>query len=212
MFSKFFGKFFEKRQAPEKPEILIFGLGNPGAKYSGTRHNIGFCVIDELRVRLGASEFAVCCESEVYMAKLGDGKTAALVKPQTYMNLSGDAVSACMAGYGLSNEKCLVIVDDFNVALGKIRFRRDGTHGGHNGLKSIEASVGRDFPRLRVGIGPLSPNSEIIEFVLGRFEEQEQAKVREVVKGCADAVIFALENGIDTAMNKYNSLRLTSEE
>jgi PTH1 family peptidyl-tRNA hydrolase len=204
LLSKFFRRFFEKRQVREKPEALIFGLGNPGEKYSGTRHNIGFCVIDELCDRLGASEPVRCCESEVRMIQMGSGKTAALVKPQTYMNLSGSAVSACMSRYGLSGEKCLVIVDDFNIALGKIRFRKNGTHGGHNGLKSIEALLGKDFPRLRVGIGPLPPNSGIIDFVLGRFEEQEQADVRQVVKECAEAVVFALENGIDTAMNRYN--------
>ena len=206
MFSKFFGRFFEKRQLPEnRPEVLIFGLGNPGAKYGGTRHNIGFSVIDELCAVLGASGPVNCCESEVRVARAGDSKTAALVKPQTYMNLSGDAVKACMSKYGLSGEKCLVIVDDFNISLGKIRFRRGGTHGGHNGLKSIEASTGsKDFPRLRVGIGPLPKESEIIDFVLGRFEERELDDVRGVVKLCAEAVVFALENGIDTAMNKYN--------
>ncbi|MDR2727797.1 MAG: aminoacyl-tRNA hydrolase [Chitinispirillales bacterium] len=208
MFSKFFGRFFEKRQLLEdKPEVLIFGLGNPGVKYSGTRHNIGFCVIDELCAELRAFGPVNCCESEVRMARTGTGnvKTAALVKPQTYMNLSGDAVKACMSKCGLSVEKCLVIVDDFNIPLGKIRFRRGGTHGGHNGLKSIEASAGsKDFPRLRVGIGPLPEESEIIDFVLGRFEERELTEVRKVVKVCAEAIIFALENGIDTAMNKYN--------
>ena len=204
MLSKFFKRFFEKRQAQDKPEILIFGLGNPGGKYSGTRHNIGFCVIDELADILGASELVHACESEVRVVRTENGKVIALVKPLTYMNLSGDAVSACMAKYGLTSEKCLVIVDDFNIALGKIRFRKDGTHGGHNGLKSIEASAGKDFPRLRVGIGPLPQNVSIIDFVLGRFEEQEQSEVREVVKKCGEAVIFAIENDIDTAMNKYN--------
>jgi len=204
LFSKFFRRFFEKRQALDKPEMLIFGLGNPGGKYSGTRHNIGFCVIDELADCLGASEPAHCCESEIRIIRTGDGKTAALVKPLTYMNLSGSAVSACMVKYGLSSEKCLVVVDDFNIALGKIRFRKNGTHGGHNGLKSIEASAGKDFPRLRVGIGPLPPNISIIDFVLGRFEDQEQSEVRQIVKKCAEAVIFALENDIDTVMNKYN--------
>jgi len=204
LLSKFFKRFFEKRQAQDKPEILIFGLGNPGGKYSGTRHNIGFCVIDELADILGASEPVHACESEVRVVRTENGKVIALVKPLTYMNLSGDAVSACMAKYGLTSEKCLVIVDDFNIALGKIRFRKDGTHGGHNGLKSIEASAGKDFPRLRVGIGPLPQNVSIIDFVLGRFEEQEQSEVREVVKKCGEAVIFAIENDIDTAMNKYN--------
>ena len=204
MLSKFFKRFFEKRQVQDKPDILIFGLGNPGGKYSGTRHNIGFCVIDELASLLGASEPVHTCESEVRMILTESGKRAALVKPLTYMNLSGSAVSACMARYGLTSEKCLVIVDDFNIALGKIRFRKDGTHGGHNGLKSIEALHGKDFPRLRVGIGPLPKNISIIDFVLGRFEEREQSEVREVVKKCGEAVIFAIENDFDTVMNRYN--------
>ncbi|MCL2689359.1 MAG: aminoacyl-tRNA hydrolase [Chitinispirillia bacterium] len=204
LISKFFKKFFEKRQAPDKPEMLIFGLGNPGGKYGGTRHNIGFCVIDEIADLLKASEPMYCCESEIRMVRMGDGRRAALVKPLTYMNLSGSAVSACMAKWQVGGDKCLIIVDDFNIALGKIRFRKDGTHGGHNGLKSIEASVGRDIPRLRVGIGPLPKNISIIDFVLGRFEEQEQSEVREVVKKCAEAVSFSFQNDFDTVMNRYN--------
>jgi PTH1 family peptidyl-tRNA hydrolase len=206
IFSKIFGRFFEKKrlQPDVKPEVLIFGLGNPGEKYSGTRHNVGFCVVDELAESSDASEPLSCCESEIRTVALKNGKTIALVKPLTYMNLSGGAVSACTRKYGLNSGQCLVIVDDFNIALGKIRFRKDGSHGGHNGLRSIAESVGTDFPRLRVGIGPLPQGVSIIDFVLGRFEKHEQGKVREVVKTCAEAVIFALESGIETAMNKYN--------
>jgi len=208
----FFRKLFEKRLPDKKLEYLIFGLGNPGEKYGGTRHNIGFCVIDELCTVLGASEPSYHCDAEVRTAALKNGKFIALVKPLTYMNRSGDSVAACMRKYGLGSTECLVIVDDFNIALEKVRFRKDGSHGGHNGLRSIAGAVGTNFPRLRVGIGPMPQGSEIIDFVLGRFDEREQAKVRQVVKTCAEAVCFALEEGIDAAMSKYNSLRLTAGE
>ena len=190
-----------------KPELLIFGLGNPERKYDGTRHNIGFDVIDALSAVLvdGVSAPQLLCEAECRAASRGPGrKPVMLVKPLTYMNLSGDAVGALIGDYGLSAAECVVIVDDFNIPLGKIRFRKDGSPGGHNGLKSITAAIGPDYPRLRIGIGPLPPGVSVIDFVLGRFDAPEREKVAEVVKTAAEAVLYMIENGTDSAMNRYN--------
>jgi PTH1 family peptidyl-tRNA hydrolase len=190
-----------------RPELLIFGLGNPERKYDGTRHNIGFDVIEELCAVLGDGVSApqIFCEAECRAASRGPGrKPVMLVKPLTYMNLSGDAVSALVNKYGLSAAECVVIVDDFNIPLGKIRFRKDGSPGGHNGLKSITAAIGANYPRLRVGIGPLPAGVAVIDFVLGHFEAAEREKAAEAVKTAAEAVLYMIENGIDPAMNRYN--------
>jgi PTH1 family peptidyl-tRNA hydrolase len=193
---------------PVKPELLIFGLGNPGPKYGGTRHNIGFDVIDGFCELLGGNapgpKEYYCgaeCRSAVYGAA---GKPVLLVKPLTYMNLSGESVSALIDRYQLTAADCLVIVDDFSIPLGKIRFRKDGSPGGHNGLKSVSAAIGCDYPRLRVGIGPLPAGASIVNFVLGHFEDREREAAAEAVKTAAEAVIFAIDNGIDASMNKYN--------
>jgi len=186
-----------------KPEMLVFGLGNPGGKYAGTRHNIGFEVVDGL---VGASAPREYCGADCREAVFGaGGKPVLLVKPLTYMNLSGDAVGALVVKYGLTPTDCLVIVDDFNIPLGKVRFRKDGSAGGHNGLKSITAAIGPDYPRLRVGIGPLPVGVTVIDFVLGRFDAEESKKVKEIVKTAAEAVVFMIENGIEKSMNRYNS-------
>jgi len=220
----FFGKLFGKRGAEAgaggvkgvrrgdgvngvksfRPELLIFGLGNPERKYDGTRHNIGFDVVDELCRILGDGVSApqIFCEAECRAAP--GRKPAMLVKPLTYMNLSGDAVSALVNKYGLSAASCLVVVDDFNIPLGKIRFRKDGSPGGHNGLKSITAAIGANYPRLRVGIGPLPAGVAVIDFVLGRFAAAEREKAAEAVKTAAEAVLYMIENGIDSSMNRYN--------
>jgi len=200
-FEWLFGKR-ESRLSDVKPELLVFGLGNPGGKYAGTRHNIGFDVVDELA---GASASEEYCEADCRAAAFGaNHKPVLLVKPLTYMNLSGDAVGALIGRYGLTAADCLVVVDDFNIPLGKLRFRKDGSAGGHNGLKSINEAIGSEYPRLRVGIGPLPKGISVIDFVLGRFDVEESEKVKEVTKTAAEAVIFMIENGIETAMNRYN--------
>jgi PTH1 family peptidyl-tRNA hydrolase len=197
---------FGKREPEVKPELLVFGLGNPGVKYAGTRHNIGFDIVDRLcAVDTLVSPSKTYCEADCRMMACGPAKKPVLfVKPLTYMNLSGGAVSALIRKYGLTAADCLVVVDDFNIPLGKIRFRKDGSPGGHNGLKSISAAIGSDYPRLRVGIGPLPAGISIIDFVLGRFDSGEREEVDEVVKIAAAAVDFMIENGVDTAMNRYN--------
>jgi len=190
-----------------KPDLLVVGLGNPGAKYDGTRHNVGFDVADGFCAALGGSvaDLGECCEAVCRAAFCGSARKQVLVaKPLTYMNLSGDAVGALVKKYGLSADRCLIIVDDFQIPLCKLRFRKDGSPGGHNGLKSVSAAIGAGYPRLRVGIGPLPPNAGVIDFVLGKFEESERDDVAKSVKAAAEAVAFMIDNGIDAAMNKYN--------
>jgi PTH1 family peptidyl-tRNA hydrolase len=186
---------------------LVFGLGNPGGKYAGTRHNAGFDAIDELCAATGGGVSAprAYCEADCRMAALGaKRKPALLAKPLTYMNLSGDAVGLLLSKYQLTADRCLVIVDDFNIPLGKIRLRKEGSPGGHNGLKSVSEEIGHGYPRLRIGIGPLPPGVSVIDFVLGRFDEAEREKVGLAIKAAAEAVMFLVENGIEAAMNRYN--------
>jgi PTH1 family peptidyl-tRNA hydrolase len=190
-----------------KPELLLIGLGNPGSKYDGTRHNAGFEVADEFCARLAGNVTAPeeYCEAVCRAAFCGSSRKAVLVaKPLTYMNLSGDAVGALVRKYGLGADRCLIIVDDFQLPLGKLRFRKDGSPGGHNGLKSVSSAIGAGYLRLRVGIGPLPPGASVIDFVLGVFDEGERGEVGRAVKEAAEAAAFMVDNGIDAAMNKYN--------
>jgi PTH1 family peptidyl-tRNA hydrolase len=190
-----------------KPELLIFGLGNPGGKYGGTRHNVGFDVVDELCAAQGGGVSAPreYCEADCRMAALGAGKkNVLLAKPLTYMNLSGDAVGLLLGKYQLPADRCLVIVDDFNIPLGKIRLRKEGSPGGHNGLKSVSEEIGQGYPRLRIGIGPLPSGISVIDFVLGRFDDAEREKIGSAIKAAAEAVMFLVENGVEAAMNRYN--------
>lgn len=204
-----FGKIFGRRKAGFEPEHILFGLGNPGDEYLLTRHNIGFRIIDSLQTVLSGKTVREHCKSICFEGFAGAAhKPIVLVKPLTFMNLSGEAVQACLGKYRLELSKSLVIVDDFNIPLGTVRFRKGGTHGGHNGLKSVSSSVGSGFPRLRVGIGPLPPGVDIISFVLGDFTQQETEKAGKVVEAAASAVRFLLDNDIEKTMNKYNSVPL----
>ncbi len=206
-----FGKIWGRSRIDVKPAHLLIGLGNPGEEYLQTRHNIGFRIIDKLASSLEGKSVERRCESVCMAATLNSGAQVLLIKPLTFMNRSGDAVKACIEEYDVSLGDCLVIVDDFNIPLGSIRFRKEGTHGGHNGLRSIISNVGSQFPRLRVGIGPLPSGVDIISFVLGSFTERENEMVEKVIEGAAKAVLFMLENGIEKTMNKYNSISLLGE-
>ena len=190
-----------------KPDLFVIGLGNPGAKYDGTRHNVGFDVADCFCAAMGgeAAGRSECCEALCRAVFCGAARKPVLVaKPLTYMNLSGDAVGALVRKYGVGADRCLIIVDDFQIPLGKLRFRKDGSPGGHNGLKSVSAAIGPGYPRLRAGIGPLPKGAGVIDFVLGAFEESERGEAADMVKAAAEAVAFMVDNGIDAAMNKYN--------
>ena len=191
---------------PSLPLRLIVGLGNPGARYYGTRHNIGFEVVDGLAKRLGISLVA----EKRWRSEIAKAAKVTLLKPQTFMNLSGEAVSAFAAFYRVMPEEILVVLDDFALPLGSIRIRKQGSAGGHNGLESLVRCLGsKNIPRLRIGIG--DPDKKAQHFVLDRFTIEEEPIARSAIETSIDAVVFALDNGVEAAMNKFNTRKQTHE-
>jgi PTH1 family peptidyl-tRNA hydrolase len=189
---------------------LIVGLGNPGREYSGTRHNIGFAVLGALARKHGINFDKRCCHSRAGEGRIG-GQEVALAKPQTYMNLSGDAVAALMRRYRIKPEDILVVHDDLDLSLGRIRLRAGGSAGGHNGLKSIIASVGStEFTRLKIGIGRPetadAPRGDVVDHVLSDFGAAERKVADEAVARAVAAVETVLELGLETAMNRFHSV------
>lgn len=184
---------------------LIVGLGNPGAEYEWTRHNAGFMVIDELARRTGATVRVKECQALTARTQIG-GVAALLVKPQTFMNLSGVAVAQLKSKYEVADAaQTLVITDDFALPFGKLRIRPSGSAGGHNGLKSLIARLDtQNFPRLRLGIAPDHPLSNSVDFVLTEFPRKEREALAAMVERAADAVEVILTKGIAEAMNRFN--------
>jgi PTH1 family peptidyl-tRNA hydrolase len=188
---------------------LIVGLGNPGEQYEWTRHNAGFMVIDELARRTGQMSGGGLrvkeCQALTARVQLA-GQTVLLIKPQTYMNLSGVAVEQLQAKYDvLDPAQVLVITDDFALPFGKLRIRPDGSAGGHNGLKSLIAKLGsQKFPRLRLGIAPDHPLKNSADFVLAEFPRKDRAALATMVERAADAIESMLTDGIANAMNQFN--------
>jgi peptidyl-tRNA hydrolase, PTH1 family len=179
----------------------IVGLGNPGPKYHGTRHNIGFAVLDELG-RRAAAEFGLG-PAEALVAKWRE-RDALLIKPLTFMNLSGEAVGGILRYFKIEPIDLLVIVDEVQLPLAKLRARRDGSAGGHNGLKSIIAHVGGEFGRLRIGVGRGDGNRDLADHVLARFEKKEAAEVERMTARAADAAEMFITSGIEAVMNGFN--------
>jgi len=188
---------------------LIAGLGNPGPRYRGTRHNIGFAVVDELARRAGVDFESSRADALVARWRGPERADALLVKPLTYMNASGQAVGELVRYFRVGLPDLLVIVDEVQLPLGKLRARARGSAGGHNGLKSIIAQLGPDFPRLRVGIGrvPASgePRRDLADFVLDRFDASERDQVARMTARAADAAEMFITSGIEAVMNRYNS-------
>ena len=182
---------------------LLVGLGNPGPKYAGTRHNVGFDVIDYLAAAPGTSAFRERFEALVAERQEG-GETVLLVKPLTFMNLSGRAVRAALDFYKLAPEQLLVVCDDFNLPLGKLRVRAKGSHGGQNGLRNIQDQLGTDgYARLRIGVGqPVA--GEAVDFVLSRFKPAERAAAEDAVAKAAQAAVVWVGSGIEECMNRFN--------
>ncbi len=183
---------------------IILGLGNVGAEYEGTRHNVGFEVLNRVRAELGAKSLPD--KDLFYSAERNPGESPLILAwPRTLMNRTGLAARALLTERGISPSHMLVIVDDFNLPLGKIRFRRSGSGGGHHGLESlIELLETENFPRLRLGIGPVPAGIDSIDFVLGCFSKEEIVTTEKMIDNAAEAVIFALNNRFDEAMTKYN--------
>lgn len=186
--------------------LVIVGLGNPGNEYKKTRHNAGFMVVDHLSEKLGFPKWKKK-NNHTFTEGVYQNSRIVLAKPQTYMNLSGNAVLSLMTRYKVPIGDFLVIVDDFAIPFGKIRFRPDGGNGGHNGLLSIIEKTGRkDFPRLRIGIGPLPLGIDTADFVLSSFLPDEKKKLPEIIKTSANGVLSWVEDGMERAMNTYNSV------
>lgn len=189
--------------------FVIVGLGNPGRKYDGTRHNAGFDVIDELvdRFHIGGPEkFG---KSMIGKGRIGDRKVI-LVKPMTYMNLSGEAVQEIVHYFRIDPANDLVVIsDDIDLETGHLRIRKKGSAGGHNGLKNIVQNLGTtDFPRIRVGVGGKpDPDYELMNYVLGHFSGEDKKLMEEATSKAADAVACMVTDGIDLAMNRYNTPR-----
>ncbi len=179
---------------------LIVGLGNPGPEYSGTRHNIGFEVVDRL-----AAEWSLAWQhSKSWHALWAKGDKAILVKPTSYMNRSGEPVQAVAHFYKIEPSEILVVLDDMALPLGRLRARPDGGTAGHNGLESVIVQFGtEEIPRLRVGIGA-APVEGATDYVLGRFFEEERPLVEKTIGRAVDAVKCAIDNGLLSAMNQFN--------
>ena len=186
---------------PDGPTFrLLVGLGNPGREYSGTRHNVGFMVLDRLAAAMGATFRA----DKKWQADTASNGGVWLLKPQTYMNLSGESVSALARFYQIEPARVLVVLDDMALPMGRLRLRERGSHGGHNGLRSIVDHLGtQDVPRLRVGIGSSEPGAAV-GHVLGRFAVDERPLVEQSLDRAVEAIRFAQENDLPSAMNKFN--------
>lgn len=191
------------RSANEK-KWLIVGLGNPGPEYEMTRHNAGFMVIDALAERLRTDIRRTECRSLIGRAKIGDAE-AELAKPQTFMNLSGEAVGCLLGKPDRQQAEPIIVVDDFALPFGSLRIRPKGSHGGHNGLRSIISHLKtEEFIRVRIGIAPEHPISDPARFVLERFTSQERGRLGDVIDNAATAVMDIIETGIERAMARWN--------
>jgi peptidyl-tRNA hydrolase, PTH1 family len=182
---------------------VVVGLGNPGARYQGTRHNVGFDVVDSLAASPHAGRFQSRFHAQVAEV-FEDGEKLMLVKPETFMNLSGRSVREAVAFYQVEAADLLVVCDDISLPLGKLRIRSKGTHGGHNGLRDIQQHLDRvEYARLRIGVD--APRNDAIDHVLGRFRPAERAVIDDAVALAAQAVVFWAHQGVEAAMNKYNA-------
>ena len=184
---------------------IIVGLGNPGKEYEHTRHNIGFCVIDAL-----AETYRINVTEKKHKALIGkgmiDGKKVLLAKPQTYMNLSGESVRALLDYYKADErEELLVIYDDISLDVGKLRVRKKGSAGGHNGIKSILAHLGHDeFMRIKIGVGDKPKGGDLVNHVLGGFCGEDREKMKESITLAKEAAVSVLCDGADQTMNLFN--------
>ena len=187
---------------------LIAGLGNPSRTYEGTRHNIGFTMIDAI-----GNKFGIDVTTKKHKALVGrgmiDGMRVILAKPQTYMNLSGESVRALMDYYKLTTDEIVIIYDDISMPVGQVRIRPKGSAGGHNGIKSIIAHLGtQEFPRIKIGVGAKPENGDLVKHVLGRFSKEDDAKIRDVFALAEEGLLAILQEDVKTAMNAVNGKKV----
>ena len=194
-----------KALLPVEGSALVVGLGNPGEKYENTRHNVGFLTVDELAERARVPVQKLKHRALTNTLEVGSVKVL-LMKPVTYMNLSGEAVGEAARFYKIPPERVLVISDDVSLPLGKLRIRKGGSAGGHNGLKSIIQHLGTDqFPRIKVGVGQKPhPDYDMADWVLSKFAGEDLKTITEAIRKAADAVECLIQEGPDKAMNRFN--------
>ncbi len=190
---------------------IIAGLGNPTKEYDKTRHNVGFSVIDIL-----ADKYTIDVGEKKHKALCGkgmiEGNKVLLVKPQTFMNLSGESLRAVMDYYKASSDELIVIYDDISLEPGQLRIRMKGSAGGHNGIKNIIAHLGtQEFPRIKVGIGSKPPRMDLKDYVLSRFSKGEKEAMEEAFRMAAEAVVMMMTDGAERAMNHFNTKKKTVE-
>ncbi len=188
--------------------FLIVGLGNPGKEYDGTRHNIGFAAVDCI-----AEKYNIELNREKFKGVFGEGfinnKKVILLKPTTYMNLSGESVREIVNFYKISNEEIIVMYDDISLPVGKMRIREKGSHGGHNGIRNIILNLGTDvFPRVKIGVG--APKGNLVSHVLGKFSDEENVILKETVDASVKAAETIISSDTKEAMNKYNGFTASS--
>ena len=206
-----FPRFLVKRSSAKNTDMsapvewIIAGLGNPGRGYETTRHNVGFVTVDYISEKLGIPVKRGGFRGLYGMGSI-DGVRVMLLKPQTFMNLSGECIRDAAAYYKVPSERILVIFDDISLPTGTLRIRRKGSDGGHNGIKSIIYQMKNDeFPRIKIGVGDKPhPDADLRDHVLSGFAANERDKVRDAVRDAAEAVREILANGITSAMNKFN--------
>lgn len=190
---------------------LIVGLGNPENEYEKTRHNMGFCVVNKIAKEFGI-DITKTKFNSLYGTGIINGQKVILLKPQTYMNLSGSAVIDFMDFYKLDLENLVVIYDDVDVDIGSIRIRKKGSSGSHNGMKSIVNMLqSEEFTRIRVGIGKPEHSHDMINYVIGKINDEEQEKLEPGIDMAKEATIELINNGVDIAMNKFNKSKKEEE-
>lgn len=187
---------------------LIVGLGNPGLEYEKSRHNVGFMVVDRFAEKMNA-KWEKRKLYHFFEGKKGDSPYLC-IKPMTYMNLSGVAVSEALSSYGFSTEEVIVVHDDLDLPFGEVRIKKDGGDGGHKGIRSVIEAIGKDFARIKVGIGRPQEKEEVIDYVLSPFSEEEWRELSPALEDAAFALEFILEKGLNWALSSFHNLRRRS--
>ena len=202
-----FDRISQNSHTPQgKIEYIIVGLGNPGLQYEGTRHNAGFCTLDTLASQLNESINRLKFKGKTAEVNI-NGIRCLLLEPTTYMNNSGEAVVQALEFYKINTDHLIVVYDDISLEPGKLRIRRKGSHGGHNGIRSIIELTGKDdFPRIKMGVGKKPhPDHDLAKWVLGKFSKEDTEKFNSAAENACECIKLMVQGKTDEAMNKYNS-------